>query len=347
MRKKILLTSLLLSLCMMIGCDNENTKDNKVAETIVTPTIETTTTPEPTPIYATPTNEIGFTNISTKEIKDIIDNKDTFFVYVNGTNELTYEFETINAGLKKLIEEYDVLVDIYYIDENILTEDDNILMNEIFGEKQKITLVNTKNEEQNFETYMGLYAFENGELKDTFVSFETKSGENAKPIDTKIVNFVYESNLFIDNHGLEIISYEQVLEKISNNEKFLLYVGRDTCKYCHVFTPSLIKTLEKYPANVPVYYLYTQSYKTAINREEENAQEIWDNLKLSLGIEFTPSFVLFENGEHSISFDGYIESDYFDLTKEEQESAREDVSYVLEQWLANNKLSDACVEECD
>lgn len=345
MNKKFLLPTLLLSLCVLVGCNNEKT--NTVETPTSTPIVEETPTPEPTPIYANPTNEIGLTNISTNDLKGAIDNKDTFFVYVNGTSDLTYEFETINNGFKYVIEEYDVLVDFYYIDENILIEDDNVLMNEIFGEKQELVLLNEKNEEQNFETYMGLYAFENGDLKDVFTSFETKSGEKAKPFDTKIVNFIFESNLFIDNHNLEIVSYEQVLEKISNNEKFLLYVGRDTCKYCHVFTPSLIKTLEKYPANVPVYYLYTQSYKTAINREEENAQEVWDNLKLSLGIEFTPSFVLFENGENSIAFNGYIESDYFDLSKEEQESAREDVSYVLEQWLADNKLSDACVEECD
>lgn len=347
MKKKILLPILLLSICMLVGCKDENSKDNTIETPTVSPIVETTPTPEPTPIYANPTNEIGLTNISTQELKGIVEEQGTFFVYVNGKNDLIYEFETINEGLKYVVDEYDILVDFYYIDENILTEDDNILMNELFGEKQKISLVNLNNEEQDFETHMGLYAFENGQLKNTYVSFDTTSGEKVKPIETRFVNFIYETNLFVDNHGLEVVSYEQVLEKIENNEKFLLYIGRDTCKYCYVFTPSLIKTLEKYPANVPVYYLYTQSYKTAINNKEDGAQETWDNLKLSLGIEYTPSFVLFENGEQILAFDGYIESDYFDLTKEEQESAREDVSFVLEQWFADNSLSDACVEACD
>lgn len=45
---------------------------------------------------------------------------------------------------------------------------------------------------------------------------------------------------------LQEISYDELLEKVKNNETFFFEIMSDTCSHCQSYTPKLIAVLEEY-----------------------------------------------------------------------------------------------------
>jgi predicted bacteriocin transport accessory protein len=182
-----------------------------------------------------------------------------------------------------------------------------------------------------------MYAFKDGELIATLDNFVVDE-ENSISIKNRTINFIFENELFVNNHGIELITYEEVQEKRQNGEEFVLYVGRDTCSYCNVFMPSLVAVNEQLGQETTertykLYYLYTQSYKTAINNKVDGAQETWDALKEDLGIEGTPSVIYFKDGENVYMFKDYVDKEIKNNgTAEELEKAQEETAKHLMDW---------------
>ena len=147
-----------------------------------------------------------------------------------------------------------------------------------------------------------------------------------------------EKDIPPDDYGLEVVTYEQVMKKIDNEESFLLYVGRDTCYYCREFIPSIKKALEEYPVNVPVYYLYSQRYKTAIDNGEENAEDEWEEKKQSLGITGVPALILFQDGVNVDKISSQLGEEYKDLPKEEQVLKQDENTERIKRWFIDNEI---------
>lgn len=151
-------------------------------------------------------------------------------------------------------------------------------------------------------------------------------------------NSLDETEVPPDDYGLEVVTYEQVMKKIDDEERFLLYVGRDTCYYCQEFIPSMTKALEECPIDIPVYYLYTQRYKTAIDNGEKNAEEEWAQKKQSLGITGIPALILFQDGVNVDKISSQLGDGYSELTKEEQLAIQEENANQIKQWFMDNGL---------
>ena len=49
------------------------------------------------------------------------------------------------------------------------------------------------------------------------------------------------------------INYDELAEKISNKDSFVLYVGSSSCSHCANFKPTLEKVIDKY--KLDVYYI--------------------------------------------------------------------------------------------
>lgn len=55
----------------------------------------------------------------------------------------------------------------------------------------------------------------------------------------------------------EKISIKEVKSKLENNDRFILYIGRETCPYCQRFVPKLAQAV--YDTKIKVYYVDSDS----------------------------------------------------------------------------------------
>ena len=331
--KKNLLTVLLLILTLIaVGCAGNAPAADPApeAEAATEPEAVPEAAQEAAPQYTLPENSMGLTNATVADIQTLVDNGESFYLYVDGGEAVPYDHEALNKGVVTLLKDHEFPEEFYYVNASILPEEEYaVLKGAIAVEEAQVA--------EGVTTLAGLYAFENGAVKNTRYDF-VPSEENTN-ISGKVTNFVFESDLFVNDHGWELVTYEQLLEKRDSGEKFMVYIGRDTCPYCVPFVKSLMVAFESSPANLPVYYLYTQPYKTAINNAVEGAQETWDALKAELGISGTPSLLVFENGEAKLSCDSSVGSEYFGMTDSEKQVERDKLADELELWLVEYGLT--------
>lgn len=141
-----------------------------------------------------------------------------------------------------------------------------------------------------------------------------------------------------DDHGLQILDYAQVMEKIGSGESFILYVGRDTCPQCRLFSPNLEKGVIDAGLNTPVYYFYVESYHIAQENDESGAQEKWESDSASIGFQGTPALLYFDKGI-GVTFDFF--NNLFPEDAKSQEEFDESNRLCLEalkNWIAENNI---------
>ena len=90
---------------------------------------------------------------------------------------------------------------------------------------------------------------------------------------------------FLSKSYLVEIKYDTLMEKIDNNDSFVLLLSQTTCSHCMDFKPKLKKVANKYKLNI--YYI-----ETNLLSEEENKK-----LKKNFNFEGTPTTVFVINGE--------------------------------------------------
>ena len=86
------------------------------------------------------------------------------------------------------------------------------------------------------------------------------------------------------------ISYEELNEKIKNNDSFILEIVQDGCSHCSKFTPIFTSVLDEY--KVTAYSI--NIHETKIGKE--NLQEFLNTYGKDLG---TPTVIFFENGKET------------------------------------------------
>ncbi len=98
---------------------------------------------------------------------------------------------------------------------------------------------------------------------------------------------------FIGNNKekyLKEINYIEYVEKVHNNDTFILYVKQTDCPHCIKFTPKFNNILEKYKVEAFVINL------TELEQEEK---ELFIK---ELSVNSTPTVLFFENGVELGSF---------------------------------------------
>lgn len=332
MKKNILTALMLVVMLLAVGCTANAPVAEPAPEAESPAEADNTAEPvqEATPEYTVPENDMGLTNATVGELQALVDNGAAFYLYVDGGEAVPYDYEALEEGVVTLLKDYEFPADFYYVNASILPEEEYALLKAALGQDEIEAAEGVK-------TYAGLYAFENGTVKNS--RFDFVPSEENKNISTKVVNFIFESDLFTNDHGWKLVTYEQLQQKRDSGEKFMVYVGRDTCPYCMPFAKSLVTALEDSPANLPIYYFYTQSYKTAINNAEEGAQEAWDAVKADIGFQYTPSLLVFEGGEQKLACDLGMGSEYFDMSDSEKQARRDEVAGELELWLLEYGLT--------
>ena len=88
-----------------------------------------------------------------------------------------------------------------------------------------------------------------------------------------------------DNH-LDYLTKQEFAKKLNSGERFVIYVGRATCPYCHEYRSKQDGALENLDANI--FSLDTEFYKN--DKDVANFRDI-------LGIEYVPTVAVIENGK--------------------------------------------------
>lgn len=138
-----------------------------------------------------------------------------------------------------------------------------------------------------------------------------------KSLEDKVIDYTQEpftDGYKIQNDNLTYLNGDEASKLIENGDKFLVYVGRPNCPYCHLFRQAQDKVLKE--LGVKIY-----SIDTIYARYDTKLFDIVDK---TLGIETVPEVLVVENGEvKSTLFNDLGEEDGF---KEDN----------IKQWFTNN-----------
>lgn len=90
--------------------------------------------------------------------------------------------------------------------------------------------------------------------------------------------------------NFKTISVAQIEEKNKAQEKFLVYVGRESCPHCAKFAPLMAQAVKE--KGVEIYYL---------NSEGSGSNPVLGNYITSTGISGVPALVMYSNGTYSVT----------------------------------------------
>lgn len=135
---------------------------------------------------------------------------------------------------------------------------------------------------------------------------------------------------------IEEIDYKSLVEKLGQNEDFLLYIGRPDCGDCKEFYPYLETYVDQ--TNQGIYYLNIQNFRDNAKKEDASEQEktFYENLQKNLNFDWTPTLVRYVNGKVKAKYT-FLDLDYYKI--EDEEKQKEKYQEFLDEfytWMKDN-----------
>ena len=135
---------------------------------------------------------------------------------------------------------------------------------------------------------------------------------------------------------IEEIDYNSLVEKLGQNEDFLLYIGRPDCGDCKEFYPYLETYVDQ--TNQGIYYLNIQNFRDSAKKEDASEQEktFYENLQKNLNFDWTPTLVRYVNGKVKAKYT-FLDLDYYKI--EDEEKQKEKYQEFLDEfytWMKDN-----------
>lgn len=138
-----------------------------------------------------------------------------------------------------------------------------------------------------------------------------------KSLEEKVVNFSEEpfnDGYKLQNNNLTYLNGVDAEKLMNSNDRFLVYVGRPNCPYCHMFRQIQDKVLKELDANIYSIDTIYARYDT----------KLYDLLDSKLGVETVPEVLVIEKGE--------VKARLFDDLGEDNGFKEENVK----NWFVNN-----------
>lgn len=135
---------------------------------------------------------------------------------------------------------------------------------------------------------------------------------------------------------IEEIDYNSLVEKLGQNDDFLLYIGRPDCGDCKEFYPYLETYVDQ--TNQGIYYLNIQNFRDNAKKEDASEQEktFYENLQKNLDFDWTPTLVRYVNGKVKAKYT-FLDLDYYKI--EDGEKQKEKYQEFLDEfytWMKDN-----------
>lgn len=138
-----------------------------------------------------------------------------------------------------------------------------------------------------------------------------------KSLEEKVIDFSVEpfnDGYKLQNNNLTYLNGDDAEKLMNSNARFLVYVGRPNCPYCHMFRKIQDKVLNELNANIYSIDTIYARYDT----------KLYDLLDSKLGVETVPEVLVIEKGE--------VKARLFDDLGEEKGFKEENVK----NWFVNN-----------
>lgn len=100
-----------------------------------------------------------------------------------------------------------------------------------------------------------------------------------------ITAFIF-CNIYFDNKNFIKLSYNEILEKVSNKEDFVLCVSASECTHCKSYKPKLRKISKDY--DIKIYYTDIDKF------DDKDYDEFKEKFSFDGG---TPTTIFFKEGE--------------------------------------------------
>lgn len=147
-------------------------------------------------------------------------------------------------------------------------------------------------------TSISLSLFFYNDLKEEYTSLKEKVEEQGKTISSydKVPEESAENNREEENTSnqdyshIVQINYDTFVNKIDQNENFILVVTQTYCSHCHDFKPVINKVLKEQEL-----IAYELDLQTLTPEERKATAEI-------INVSGTPTTLFFENGEENIAY---------------------------------------------
>ena len=122
--------------------------------------------------------------------------------------------------------------------------------------------------------------------------------------------------------GIQPIKYEELIESLNSDVKFILYIGRDDCKDCQEFYPILEDYISSHEYT-GIYYLNIKEYRDASRKEDATLEEkeFFKNIYKELHFDWTPTIHVVDQGRFVDTYQ-YLDETFFDLDKNQQEEKK-------------------------
>lgn len=140
----------------------------------------------------------------------------------------------------------------------------------------------------------------------------------------------------VELSGIHEITYDELKNKLSSEDSFVLYIGRPDCGDCKEFLPILTSYLEANEGTY-LYYLNIQSFRDRAKSENATKEEIdfYENIREELDFKWTPILKLVNKGE-TISEYTYLSEEYYQIKDDAKKSkAKEKYVTDFKTWMSN------------
>lgn len=138
------------------------------------------------------------------------------------------------------------------------------------------------------------------------------------------------------NNQIHEISYEELMEKLSTQDDFILYIGRPDCGDCQEFQPILEGYLNEHENEI--YYVNIKSFRDAASKKDATEEEItfYEEIHDTLHFEWTPTLHHIV-GNDFVSTYTYLDEDYYNIEDEDkQKEVKEAFIQQFYDWMENN-----------
>lgn len=131
----------------------------------------------------------------------------------------------------------------------------------------------------------------------------------------------------VSNAGIHDISYNQLKQKLSSKDIFILYIGRPDCGDCKEFYPILEEYINDHQG-VSLYYLNVKAFRDASRAPEATQEEkdFFENIQEELDYQWTPSLKYINAGKIIDSY-SYLDEEYYKI-EDENKKTKEKQSFV-------------------
>lgn len=130
------------------------------------------------------------------------------------------------------------------------------------------------------------------------------------------------------------IDYEQFQQMISQQEDFVLYIGRPDCQDCQEFEPYLKEYLNE-NKGVYLYYFNTKKYRDLAKSEgaSQSDKDFYEQLYDELEFSWTPTLKFVYHGEFEDTYT-FLDKDYYSISdKDEKKKKKQEYIERLTEWL--------------